>query len=64
MLEALREKYEGGNGEKVEFSVKIRNDNSRGAEVCRFVIWKSEGEDEWEKYTEYINRRVLEAAKK
>ena len=64
MLEALREKYEGGNGKKVEFSVKIRNDNSRAAEVCRFVFWKSEGEDECEKYPDYINRLVLYAAKK
>jgi len=64
MLEALREKYEAETGKKLNFQLKFETTIPAGAEVCKFVIWKSEGEDEWERYTEYINRRALESAKK
>lgn len=60
MLEALREKYEKETGKKLKWQVKFETTIPAGADVCRFVIWRSESEDnEWEKYTELLNRKAL-----
>ncbi|WP_290624488.1 L-2-amino-thiazoline-4-carboxylic acid hydrolase [Archaeoglobus sp. UBA230] len=66
MLEALREKYEKETGRELTFQVKFEKTIPAGDDVCRFVIWKAEKEDidEWERYTELLNRRALELARK
>lgn len=65
ILEAFRDKFEENTGKQLKFQVRFETTIPAGADVCRFVMWESEEEEnEWEKYTEYLNRRALEMAKR
>jgi hypothetical protein len=64
MIDVLREKFKRERGHDLKFNIGFESTIPAGGEVCRFVMEKSDEEDKWEKYTEILNRKALEMAKK
>ena len=61
MLDALRER-----GWQKDWQVRFTQTIPAGADTCRFVIWRAPDEEkmEWERYTEQLEKKALEIARR
>ena len=61
MIDAVREK-----GWVTDWQIRFAQTIPAGADTCRFVIWRAPDEEkmEWERFTEQIERKALEIARR